>query len=254
MLLFGAGRPAEHQTGVYFMKKIWTVYKHTCLDNNKVYIGITSQQPASLRWGVNGRNYSLTTRFGCAIKSHGWDRFSHELLFENLTKEEACKKEIELITFYESQDKNYGYNILAGGDAPTIPDTIRQKMSKAMLGNKNGAHPCSEEAKLKISKAQIGKVVSAETRQRQSIAAKKRKRVACSEETKKKIADKHKKKKVLCTTTGEVFESVQEAGRKTGMPATAICAVCRGRHKSACQLHFEYITPMEDFNALLEDL
>lgn len=196
------------------MDKLWTVYKHTCIDNNKVYIGITSQYPASLRWGANGKNYSLNTRIGCAIKAHGWDHFTHEILFEGLSKSDACKKEIELIAFYHSQDKEFGYNMLAGGDAPSITAEIRTKMSKAMMGNKNGAHPCKEETKLKISLAQIGKVVSAETRLHQSIATKNRKRQSCSEETKKKISAKHKKKAVLCIDTGETFESIQDAGKK----------------------------------------
>ena len=223
------------------MQKFWTVYKHTCIDNNKVYIGITSQQPVQLRWGANGANYDINTRFGCAIKSHGWDRFTHEILFENLTKEEACKKEIELIAFYKSQDKEFGYNMLAGGDAPEITDEIKAKMSKALMGNKNGAHPCKEETKEKIRQTQLGKFVSQETRKLQSIVAKNRPHKPCNEETKKKISEKHKKKKVICTDTLEIFESLQDAGKKTGIAATTICAVCKGKHKHTKGLHFSYL-------------
>lgn len=35
-------------------EKTFTVYFHTNIDNNKVYVGITSQKITS-RWGKNGR-------------------------------------------------------------------------------------------------------------------------------------------------------------------------------------------------------
>jgi len=41
-------------------------------------------------------------------------------LFEHLTKIEANKKEIELISFYKSNDPNFGYNITAGGNTNTL--------------------------------------------------------------------------------------------------------------------------------------
>jgi hypothetical protein len=36
-----------------------------------------------------------------AIKKYGWENIKHEVLFEGLTKQEADKKEIELITYYK---------------------------------------------------------------------------------------------------------------------------------------------------------
>lgn len=72
----------------------YKVYCHIS-PNNKVYIGITQQEPKQ-RW-QGGKGYKENQYFYRAIQKYGWDNFQHEILFENLTKQEAEKKEIELI-------------------------------------------------------------------------------------------------------------------------------------------------------------
>lgn len=89
------------------------VYMHINKINSKKYIGITKD--IKRRWQNNGREYKGFT-FGYAIEKYGWDNFDHIILFENLTREEACKKEIELIAYYNTTDNAYGYNISKGGD------------------------------------------------------------------------------------------------------------------------------------------
>ena len=90
--------------------------------------------------------------FWNAIEKYGWDNFSHEVVASGLTKEEACELEIRLVAENKTQDRNFGYNILEGGTAPSIPEEVRQKMSVSMMGNKSGlGHPCSEEKKKKIT-------------------------------------------------------------------------------------------------------
>ena len=80
---------------------MYTVYQHKNKINGKVYIGITMQEPEK-RWGVNGRNYKSSPHFYSAIQKYGWDNFEHNILFTNLTKEEACLKEQE-----KKRDKNF---------------------------------------------------------------------------------------------------------------------------------------------------
>ena len=91
------------------------VYKHTS-PTGKIYIGITQQHPTK-RWG-GGANYDYNTHFYNAIKKYGWDSFTHEVLFEGLSREEALEKEKELIQQYDSSNRNKGYNISPGGTAP----------------------------------------------------------------------------------------------------------------------------------------
>lgn len=130
----------------------YCVYKHTS-PSNKVYIGITSQKPEK-RW-KNGYGYSRNTYFSRAIQKYGWDNFTHEILFTGLTKEEAEKKEIELIAFYKSTNKDFGYNIDNGGN--TIgkhSDETKNKISNALRG-----HHHSDESKRKMSSSLKGRTV-----------------------------------------------------------------------------------------------
>ena len=93
--------------------KKYTVYIHINKINNKKYIGITRQNPM-VRW-ANGEGYR-TQPFYHAIQEYGWDGFEHLILYENLTYEEACEIEKELISEYDTNDRNYGYNVSKGGE------------------------------------------------------------------------------------------------------------------------------------------
>lgn len=215
------------------------VYSHTNKLNGKKYIGITKQKKPELRWGSNGRNYS--SYFRNAIDKYGWANFDHEILYEGLTKEEACEAEISLIKQYNTQDRNFGYNITEGGTAPIMPEEIREKISIALLGNKNGQGiPCSEEKRRKISEAQKGIKFSDERRLHLSEAKKGKSHAPISAESRKKISDAHKKKPVYCVELNRVFPSIQECGRQMNIDATSICACCRGRFKSIKGYHFNY--------------
>lgn len=93
--------------------KEYSVYLHR-FPNNKVYIGITCKIPA-YRWGVNGKGYNRQPLMWKAIQKYGWENVAHEVLFTHLTKEQAEEKERELISKYNSNNSNYGYNIESGG-------------------------------------------------------------------------------------------------------------------------------------------
>lgn len=156
------------------------VYMHTS-PSNKVYIGITTQEPKN-RWG-NGSNYSSNEHFSRAIQKYGWNNFKHEILFSNLTLEEAKKKEIELISFYDSTNPDKGYNITLGGESANgyhHTQIAKQKISNAMLGRTSPmkGRNQTEESKNKISEANKNKT--------------RRKGFHLSEETKRKIGEAHK--------------------------------------------------------------
>ena len=167
---------------------MYIVYQHKNKINGKVYIGITSQKPEQ-RWGSQGCNYKSSPHFYSAIQKYSWDNFEHNILFTELTKEQACLKEQELIKEYNSMNREFGYNSTSGGDIFTMNEETKQKISQAMMGNQNNlGHPCSEEKKKKISNAQKGREFTEEHKQKLSEAAKNR-HVPCSEEKKKKISE-----------------------------------------------------------------
>lgn len=92
---------------------MYRVYMHTNKFNRKVYIGVTSRKRVKDRWGTDGKGYFKNSKFYKAILKYGWDNFEHIILFENLTREEAIAKEIELIKQYDSF--KHGYNSDLGG-------------------------------------------------------------------------------------------------------------------------------------------
>ena len=105
----------------------YSVYMHVNKVNDKKYIGITKQTPEA-RWGTNGRNYqNRCPHFWSSIQKYGWNNFEHIVVASGLSKEDACNMEIDLIAKYRTQDKNFGYNILEGGTAPSLPEEVRKK-------------------------------------------------------------------------------------------------------------------------------
>lgn len=112
----------------------YKVYKHTC-PNGKVYIGITHQNPLT-RW-AGGFGYETQTYFWRAIVKYGWINIQHEILYDNLSEEEAKEIEVRLIKEYNSQDINCGYNIMPGGDVHyAMEKEIKEKISKSKTGKK----------------------------------------------------------------------------------------------------------------------
>lgn len=151
------------------MSKKYYVYIHTT-PNNKKYIGITSQKPET-RW-ANGFGYTHNKYFNNAIEKYGWNNIKHEIVFENLTKEEASKVEVELIDKYKTCDRNYGYNLTTGGE---INKHYSQETIQLMSINNSGSN-----------NPFYGKKHTAETKRHMSEMAKGR---IFSEETRKKLSD-----------------------------------------------------------------
>lgn len=219
---------------------MYTVYLHTNLINDKKYVGITKQNPKN-RWGKNGCNYKGSPHFMSAINKYGWNNFSHKIIETNLTKEEACKLEKYLIKKWNLQDNKYGYNIMEGGSITEMPQEVCNKISKKLIGNKNNlGHPCSEEKKEKIRKAQIGTKFTKEHKEKLSISAHNR-HTACSQEKKEKLSKLYpKKRQVFCLELNKVFESVQKCARELQIPATNISKLCKGSGKTLKGYHLKY--------------
>lgn len=96
------------------MKDKFCVYSHTNKINGKKYIGITCKEHPEHRWGKDGKGYK-TQPFYRAIEKYGWENFEHEILYKDLTRPEAKKKEQELIKQFHTRFPD-GYNVTRGGD------------------------------------------------------------------------------------------------------------------------------------------
>ena len=214
----------------------YKVYKHTT-PNNKTYIGITKLD-VNKRW-KNGNGYKHNPYFTRAISKYGWENIEHDVLYDGLTKEQAEKKETELISFYKSDNSKFGYNIQHGGNVNCVNEETKRKISKAISKRK-----VSDETREKLSKLHkgknnfnYGKHLIKEHREKISKANKGH---LTSDETRKKISEA-KCASVKCTETKVVYKSAREAEMKTGIKSGCIRDVCSGRRKTTGDYHWEYV-------------
>lgn len=186
------------------MNDDFVVYMHVNKTNGKRYIGI-SKDPIS-RW-ANGRGYYRNKHFNDAILRYGWGGFDHLILFTGLSKDIACNIEQWLIAEYQTTDKRKGYNLTSGGEHFLHSSESRKLMSERRKGKYRG--PFSELHKARIREHHAGG------------------------------ADK---KTVVCVETGEIFLSINDAARATGINKKQISGCCRGvRHyNTAGGFHWEY--------------
>lgn len=126
------------------MENNFTVYCHIS-PSGKRYVGITCKRTL-LRWRKDGSGYFSSPHISRAIKKYGWDNFQHIIIAENLSKEWACKIEIDLIRDWKLQDPAFGYNISYGGEVHQLSDATKKKISITKTGRKD-----SEETRRKKS-------------------------------------------------------------------------------------------------------
>lgn len=208
---------------------MFTVYCHINKINNKRYVGITKQDPET-RWH-SGNGYNNSEYFWRAIKKYSWKNFEHKILYENLTKEEAEKIEIQLIAEWKTADRAYGYNIANGGNhIGSVSEETKKKISNGRKGIATELHR-TKKTKKKISESLKGIKRSDETKKKMSDFAKSR---GMSEITKQRFAEANEKRKisVICILTGVEYESASEAARQTGLCKSTILRHCNGMLKN----------------------
>ena len=172
----------------------YRVYVHVC-PNGKRYVGATTATKPKYRWGKNGENYQYNKHFYSDILKYGWDNITHEV-FEVDSAEEMYRKEVELISFYHSNDPEYGYNNSVGGECSHLgcrhSEETRKKMSQSMKGKHH--KPFSEETKRRMSEAHKGKPHSEETKRKISESHRGKSHKPFSEEARKRISESLKGK------------------------------------------------------------
>lgn len=243
------------------MEDKYLVYIHTC-PNSKVYIGITCNKP-EYRWGRNGHGYR-GQMFHNAIKKYGWDNIKHEIIQDNLTKQEAEELERYLIYICRSSEREFGYNIALGGNAyGKHTEATKEKIRQFNLGKKLSAEhkakvseglkgrPCSEYTRLKISNSNkgkhshfLGKHHTEETKRKLSTERTGQGNPMYgrqhTEESKRKIreaemgANNNRARAVVCINNGMEFDYMGAAAQWAGIKNSGeIGNCCRGKKKSA---------------------
>jgi group I intron endonuclease len=246
------------------------IYKITNSVTGKCYIGERIQQPnkrflSHMKLIKGGR--------GCpalrdAVKKHGEEHFSFEILLE-CADEERFEKEKEYIRTYNSMVPN-GYNILEGGQGCSgfkhsdetkarlskvtkekMKDPVRQEKLKE-AHKKLWADPARRKENIeKISKGMIEfRKKQKESNPSKSVMSEERKEkirksvkeyytnketTKLSEETKQKIRDARSKSVIQYDIEGNLirkFKSAKEATQVLNLPKGGISNVVRGKAKT----------------------
>ena len=259
---------------MFFIKinKNYYIYCHTNKINGKKYIGQTCQK-VDRRWR-DGEGYKPCIYFYKAIQKYGWDNFEHEILYDNLTLEEANQLEEELIAKYDTMNTEKGYNLKAGGENNLLSEEIRTKISNSHKGKKfskehrenlSKAHKgkkaywygkhLPEEAKKKISESRKGKKHSEETKKRLSELNKGKNnhnygnhKLAGKNNPNygKKGKDSSYHKEVYCVELNKKWDSVRDCANELGLYANNISNVCNKKVKTTDKLHFIFVNELED--------
>lgn len=245
--------------------EIWTVYAHINKTNNKIYVGITSQIPEK-RW-LNGKGYSYNSYFNNAIKKYGWNNFEHEIIANKLTEQEAKNFEKLLIAKFELMNSTYGYNLTQGGNGTLGYHHTKETKEKLSQASKN----MSKEQRENLIKFNTGKKHSEQTIKKMKLAHHGKYKGEKnnfygkhhSEDSKNAMRNKLKgkyvsekswsSKKVICVTTGEIFNSTVDASNHYKTYHTNITKCCKHKaHFAGClsdgtKLQWEYYIDGENY-------
>ncbi len=205
------------------------IYKITNNLNNKIYVGQTIND-VQVRFEEHCRPSKNKTLIDRAINKYGRENFTVETICETDSIDKLNELEIHYIAKLDSMNPEVGYNLCIGGGNTKgyrHRESSKRKMSESRMGifagEKNpfyGKHH-TEETKKRLSEIHKGKPLSALHRKHLS-------------ET------NPRKHKIICTTTGEHFNSLKEAADKYNLKSTHISRVCRGKRKSCGGYKFIY--------------
>ena len=188
-------------------QKTYSIYKFTS-PSGKSYIGQTCDLK---RRFASHQKTTGCAAFSNAIKKHGFENFSLEILRCDLTLDESNYLENKYIIDMGTLSPS-GYNLTTGGDNYMASEETKKKQSKAKMGkeksketkkkmseyakNRSPLHeqkileksksPRSDETKRKISESHKGKKLSDEHRAKLSVAQKNK--APASEETRKRMS------------------------------------------------------------------
>lgn len=244
----------------------YVIYIHRNKINNKIYVGQTGQQ-VNQRWR-NGKGYVNNPLFYRAIEKYGWDNFDHDIIFTGLDKEQANRLEVEMISLFDSNNPDRGYNLTEGGQGTNgyhlteehrkhiseiqtgrlLTEEWKQHISEAVRGEN---HPfygkkLSDEHRKHLSESHmgqksaygmLGKKHSDETKKKMSEM---RMGHETSDETRKKIGMANSKA-VRCIETGIVYYGAAEAQRQIGCHGSGVSMCCRGNQETCGGYHWEYV-------------
>lgn len=242
------------------------VYQAYHKEKPAFYVGKTVKSlETRKRQHINESAYNRTNSiFHKAIRKYGADMFDWCILEVCETLEDLNAAEIKWIALVKECNHRL-YNIAKGGNGGDmggskywkkngIRDDMKVKISNGLKryyqdnehplkGTTHVGIPHTEESKKKMSESKKGHIVTSETREklRDANLGKKLKPYVI-EIFRDRFSGKNNPsaKKIICTTTGEVFDYAKLAAVKYKIDLSSIIKCCKGKQKTAKKLSFTY--------------
>lgn len=195
--------------------------------NNKLYIGLTGDS-VDKRW-KNGNGYRGQSYLWNAICKYGWENIVKDIYAIDLTEQEAKDVEKELIAYYDTTNREYGYNISSGGESANgikHSEETKQKFSEMYSGEGNpfyGKHH-SNDTKEKISRINKGRYIGGKSSR----------------------ARKVQKMDLETNEILEIFDSITEAADNDTM-RKHISDCCLGKRRSCNGFKWQYVDEPHEY-------
>ena len=249
----------ERKSGIYCIENI---------QNNKKYIGQSINVHIRIKEHINKlrKNKHQNSHLQKSWNKYGEEYFKFYVL-EYCDVDTLDDREIYYIDFYNSVNKDFGYNYKSGGQhgGSIYSEESRKKMSESQK------KVCEDPAWIEHLREIVSKTwEDDEYRKSRSGENHPYYRKHLSEEHRRKIGEKNKGKKkqkrskehcdalsrahkgkisvnrdttpVRCIETGQIFCDAITAGREMGLKFPGhVISVCKGRQRTLQGYHFEFI-------------
>lgn len=213
------------------MEKQFTIYRHITPDG-KSYIGCTSRTIKE-RWNVGYKHCPL---FKEAYAKYGWDGMQHETLAVVTDEEVAYRIEQEMIAKYQSNNPNFGYNVSMGGKA-TYAGLKHTEETKDKIRKANTGAVFTKEHCENLSKALKGNMVG----EKNPMYGKPKSAITIQRQY---DSHRHEMKPIIQKDLGgnilNIFFSMHEATRVTGVSRSCIKACAEGKRRCSNGFIWEY--------------
>jgi hypothetical protein len=227
------------------------VYRHIRLDKNEpFYIGIGSSE-------YYNRAYRHKNRSDLWKRIAAKGGYEVEILLDDLTWDDACKKEKEFISLYGRIDLKNGClaNMTDGGDGAI--NAIISEEHKKSIAEANRRRIFTKEDRENISIRHTGRIKSEESKKKLSnslknsekfkaaikINSEKYKGFRHSEESKKKMGASKSKKVIQKTLDGniiKIWDSASQIEKEIFYSQANISKCCNGKYKQSNGFKWEY--------------
>jgi len=187
---------------------MYKVYVWTNSVNGKRYIGTTGTTMEK-RAGANGYYYQGSPKFYAAIRKYGFDKFSYQILADNLTKEQAAELETKYIKEFDTMNPDVGYNLQEGGFPDRVPKSNGTRVQR--ISNTLKQQRSSKEYR-KIMSERMQKVWDDPVRRE---ALMQKRRAASGQGGRPRV-------QVFCEETKKLYKSLKEAGNDLKLSSSVI--------------------------------